>query len=97
MSDIAKAIKKYLEAIRKNFLVLYIVIGGFNAGYSYCTTIDENSICNPDVYDKNDSDAVLLYRHMLNVGSSLYENYANKEASERHVEIDLMSRRIGKN
>ena len=52
--------------------ILYIVIGGFNAGYSYCTTIDENSICNPDVYDKNDSDAVLLYRHMLNVGSSLY-------------------------
>ena len=52
--------------------ILYIVIGGFNAGYSYCTTIDENNICNPDVYDKNDSDAVLLYRHMLNVGASLY-------------------------
>lgn len=52
--------------------ILYIVIGGFNAGYSYFTTIDENGICNPDVFDKNDSDAVLLYRHMLNVGSSLY-------------------------
>jgi hypothetical protein len=47
--------------------ILYIVIGGFNAGYSYYTTIDENNICNPNVYDKNDCDAVLLYRHMLNV------------------------------
>jgi hypothetical protein len=50
----------------------FIVIGGFNAGYSYYTTIDENNICNPDVYDKNDSHAVLLYIHMLNVASSLY-------------------------
>jgi hypothetical protein len=54
--------------------ILYIVIGGFNAGYSYYTTIDENNICNPDVYDKNDSHAVLLYIHIV-IGNSVQDSY----------------------
>lgn len=48
------------------------IIGGFNVGYAYYTEIDENGICNPDVYDKNSSHAITVYHHMLNVGVSLY-------------------------
>ncbi|XP_063425889.1 somatostatin receptor type 2-like [Mytilus trossulus] len=52
--------------------LMMLLIIGFTAGYSYCTKIDQNNICNPDVYDRNDSSAVMLYRQMLNTGVTLY-------------------------
>ena len=52
--------------------MLYLIIGGFNAGYSYCTNIDENGICHPDVYDQNDQASVALYKSIVKIGVSLY-------------------------
>ncbi|CAC5418763.1 unnamed protein product [Mytilus coruscus] len=51
---------------------VYFVIGGFNAGWTYCSKIDSKGVCNPDSFDRKDSQAVTLYRSMLTAGSSLY-------------------------
>lgn len=51
---------------------VYFVIGGFNAGWTYCSKIDSKGVCNPDSFDKKDPQAVTLYRSMLTAGSSLY-------------------------
>lgn len=68
------AVKKWFS--RRNIFIgiamMSLIIGSFCAGYSYCTKIDQNGICNPDVYDKNDTEAVTLFRHMLNTGVTLY-------------------------
>lgn len=51
--------------------MVYIVIGGFNAGWTYCSKIT-NSMCYPDLIDKTNPGEVTLYRNMLTAGSSHY-------------------------
>ncbi|XP_063429698.1 neuromedin-U receptor 2-like [Mytilus trossulus] len=53
-------------------VAVYFVIGGFNAGWTYCSKIDSKGVCNPDSFDRKDPQAVTLYRSMLTAGSSLY-------------------------
>lgn len=53
-----------------SFIILSL--SGFNAGYAYFTEIDSNGICNPDIYDRNNSASVTTFRHFLNAGVTLY-------------------------
>lgn len=51
--------------------MVYVVIGGFNAGWTYCSKV-KNGMCYPDLIDKTNPGEVTLYRNMLTAGSSLY-------------------------
>ena len=66
---------KRLFSNRNSFIaimVLLIVISSFNGGFSYYSDIDTNGRCSQDVYDRNDTETVTIFQHMLNGCAVIY-------------------------